>query len=48
MKAPKDIWTACVACKMAFLARNSDEPYCPLCKQESKDQEDYDKQRWKE
>jgi len=45
----KDIWTMCLTCKMAFLAKSADAPMCGLCLEETKDRVHYEKSKsWRE
>lgn len=47
-KAPKDIWTMCLICHIAFLARSVDAPLCSDCIKEKLELTKYDKNKHNE
>lgn len=45
----KDIWTMCEICRIAFLAKSPEAPFCTLCLEELKDRNEYERRTsWKE
>ena len=47
-KNPKDIWTVCLTCHFAFLARSTEAFMCSDCLKESKERNAYERGAWKE